>query len=87
MPCGPIYSVDQVFADPQVEHLQMARPADHPTLGEIRLVGQAINLTRTPEPARFRRPTPGLGEHTDEILSELGYDAERVAALKEKEVV
>ena len=87
VPCGPIYSVDQVFADPQVEHLQMARPADHPTLGEIRLVGQAINLTRTPEPARFRRPTPGLGEHTDEILSELGYDAERVAALKEKEVV
>jgi crotonobetainyl-CoA:carnitine CoA-transferase CaiB-like acyl-CoA transferase len=87
VPSGPIYSVDQVFADPQVEHLQMARPVDHPTLGEIRLVGQAINLTRTPEPARFRRPTPGLGEHTEEILSELGYDAERVAALKEKEVV
>jgi crotonobetainyl-CoA:carnitine CoA-transferase CaiB-like acyl-CoA transferase len=87
VPCGPIYSVDQVFADPQVEHLQMARPADHPTLGEIRLVGQAINLTRTPEPARFRRPTPGLGEHTNEILTELGYDAERVATLKEKEVV
>lgn len=87
VPCGPIYSVDQVFADPQVEHLQMARPVDHPTLGEVRLVGQAINLTRTPEPARFRRPTPGLGEHTDEILSELGYDPERVAALKEKEVV
>ena len=87
IPCGPIYSVDQVFADPQVEHLQMARPADHPTLGEIRLVGQAINLTRTPEPARFRRPTPGLGEHTNEILTELGYDAERVATLKENEVV
>ena len=84
IPCGPIYSVDQVFADPQVEHLQMSRPVDHPTLGEIRLVGQAINLTRTPEPACFRRPTPDLGEHTDEILSELGYDAERVVALKEK---
>jgi len=87
IPCGPIYSVDQVFADPQVEHLQMSRPVDHPTLGEIRLVGQAINLTRTPEPACFRRPTPDLGEHTDEILSELGYDAERVVVLKEKKII
>ena len=87
VPCGPIFTVDQVFADPQVEHLQMARPIDHPSLGEIRLVGQAINLSRTPEPQRFRRPTPGLGEHTDEILSELGCDAERVASLRAKEVV
>ena len=87
VPCGPIYTVDQVFADPQVEHLQMARPVDHPSLGEIRLVGQAINLSKTPEPQSFRRPTPGFGEHTDEILSELGYDTEQVAALRTKEVV
>ena len=87
VPCGPIYTVDQVFGDPQVEHLQMARPVDHPSLGEIHLVGQAINLSKTPEPQRYRRPTPGLGEHTEEILLELGYDEERVSALREQEVV
>ncbi len=87
VPCGPIYSVDQVFADPQVEHLQMARPVDHPIIGEINLVGQAINLSATPEPQRLRMSTPGLGQHTDEILSELGYDAAGVVALREEEVV
>ncbi len=82
VPCGPIYSIDQVFADPQVQHLQMARPTTHPTLGELNLLGQALNLTATPEPERLR-PTPELGEHTDEILAEIGYDGSAVAAFRE----
>ena len=87
MPCGPIYSVDQVFQDPQVKHLQMARSVDHGSLGEIDLVGQAINLSRTPEPERLRMATPEFGEHTNEILQELGYDLDQLEALKKREVI
>ena len=82
VPCGPIYSIDQVFADPQVEHLQMSRPTTHPKLGELNLLGQALNLTATPEPQRLR-PTPELGEHTDEILAEIGYDQTAISAFHE----
>ena len=68
MPCGPLYTIDQTFADPQVVHLEMARPVHHPKLGDMKVVGQAINMTRTPEPAELR-PTPDLGQHTDEVLA------------------
>jgi len=87
VPCGPIYSVDQVFNDPQVEHLRMAKNQRHPTLGDIKLVGQAINLTNTPEPETFRLPVPELGEHTDSILTDLGYDENRIADLKSRDIV
>ena len=83
VPCGPIYSIDQVFADPQVRHLRMARPASHRVLGELSLVAQAVNLTSTPEPDRIPRATPELGEHTDEVLREAGYDAAEIAAFRE----
>jgi formyl-CoA transferase len=86
VPCGPIYTIDQTFADPQVQHLEMARPVDHPKLGPINVLGQAINMTRTPEPEKLR-PTPGLGEHSDEILRELGYSASAIADLRAREVV
>ena len=82
VPCGPIYSIAQVFADPQVEHLQMSRPTTHPKLGELNLLGQALNLTATPEPQRLR-PTPELGEHTDENLAEIGYDQTAISAFYE----
>jgi formyl-CoA transferase len=79
VPCGPIYSIDQVFADPQVRHLRMARPVAHPQLGELDLIPQAVNLTRTPKPDRFPRPTPDLGQHTDEVLAEFGLSADEIA--------
>ena len=87
VPCGPLYTIDQVFADPQVQHLEMARPMDHARLGELKVVGQAINMMRTPEPARMRVATPDLGEHTDEVLQGLGYSAAAIAELHAKQVV
>src|SRR5689334_5911584 len=86
VPCGPIYTIDQTFADPQVQHLEMARPIDHPKLGPVKVVGQAINMSRTPEPAKLR-PTPDLGQHTDELLRELGYSDSAIAKLRAREVV
>jgi crotonobetainyl-CoA:carnitine CoA-transferase CaiB-like acyl-CoA transferase len=87
VPCGPIYTIDQTFADPQVMHLEMARPMDHPRLGELKVVGQAINMTRTQEPGRMRHATPDLGQHTDEVLSELGYRETEIADLRARGVV
>ena len=87
VPCGPIYSVDQVFNDPQVEHLKMAKTQNHPELGEMKLVGQAINLTETPEPEAFRLPVPDLGEHTDSILSDLGYGDDQISDMKSRDIV
>ena len=86
VPCGPLYTIDQTFADPQVQHLEMARPIDHPKLGPIKAVGQAINMMRTPEPEKLR-PTPGLGEHTEEILHGLGFSDAKIAELHAREVV
>jgi crotonobetainyl-CoA:carnitine CoA-transferase CaiB-like acyl-CoA transferase len=86
VPCGPIYTIDETFADPQVQHLEMARPIDHPRLGRLKAVGQAINMMRTPEPEQLR-PTPDLGQHTDEILRGLGYSDAKIADLRTRAVI
>jgi crotonobetainyl-CoA:carnitine CoA-transferase CaiB-like acyl-CoA transferase len=85
VPCGPIYKMDEVFADEQVKHLKMAAPVHHPKLGDIEVVSQAVELSRTPSGVRY--PTPEKGEHTDEVLGELGYDAAAIAGLRKQKVV
>jgi crotonobetainyl-CoA:carnitine CoA-transferase CaiB-like acyl-CoA transferase len=86
VPCGPINTIDKVFADPQVKHLGIATPIDHPKYGAQTVVGQPIHLSRYPQPKKLNH-TPEPGEHTDEILKKLGYDDARVAALRAKGAV
>ena len=86
VPCGPINTIDQAFEDKQVKHLGMARPVDHPTLGRFDVVGQPIHMSRYPQPETLR-PTPDQGQHTDEVLRELGYDASTIAKLHGSGVV
>jgi crotonobetainyl-CoA:carnitine CoA-transferase CaiB-like acyl-CoA transferase len=86
VPCGPINTIDQVFADPQVKHLGIARAVDHPALGPTRLVGQPIHMSAHPQPEKLR-PTPEYGEHTDEVMRELGYGPAAVARLRDQGVL
>jgi crotonobetainyl-CoA:carnitine CoA-transferase CaiB-like acyl-CoA transferase len=84
-PSGPINSMDGVFEDPQVQHLDMAVEVDHPRLGKFDVVNQAIKMSRTP--SAVRTATPEQGEHTDSVLAELGYDDSAIAGLHESGVV
>ncbi len=86
MPCGPINTIDQVFADPQIRHLGMAQPVRSHERGHTELVGQPVGMSRTPSRGS-RMPPPLMGEHTDEILADLGYDDARIAALRDAGVI
>jgi crotonobetainyl-CoA:carnitine CoA-transferase CaiB-like acyl-CoA transferase len=83
--CGPINTIDRVFADPQVQHLAMVEEIPSPHYDPLRLVGQPFRLSAGTSGVR-RRP-PERGEHTDEILASLGYDASAIASLRERGVV
>ena len=85
VPCGPIYAVDQVFQDAQVEHLGMAQPVYHPELGDIELVGQPFTLSRHSN--KLRTATPSRGQNTAEVLGELGLIAEEIEDLQARQVV
>ncbi|HUB11936.1 MAG TPA: CoA transferase [Acetobacteraceae bacterium] len=83
VPCGPINDIAGVFAEPQTQHLGIARAVQHPKLGDIQVVGQPINMSAAPQPETLR-PTPESGEHTEAILAGLGYDTAAIAGLREK---
>ncbi len=85
VPCGPIYSMDKVFADPQVEHLRIAESVTHPRLGALRLIGQAARLSRTP--ATLASASPERGAHTEEVLAELGYNKAAIERLRAERVI
>ena len=85
MPCGPIYSVDQVFGDAQVRHLGIAQDVPNAENRHIRLVGQPVTLSRTPSKMAARPPE--FGEQTDEVLAEFGFGAGEIAELRQGKVV
>jgi len=85
VPCGPIYKMNEVFADPQVRHLGMAAKVHHAQLGDIEVVNQPIELCRTP--SHIRTATPEKGEHTDEVLREMGYSNQKIAELRQRNIV
>ena len=85
VPCGPIYSIDQVFADPQVKHLGIAQPVKTKDKSKLRMAGQPMSLSRTP--SRLVAPPPELGEHTDAVLKEFGFSAKDIAALRKANAV
>jgi len=85
VPCGPIYSIDEVFADPQVRQLGMEHPVEHAQYGPMNLVGQAVNLSRY-QP-RTGMATPERGEHTDSVLEEFGFSPSEIEALKGRNVL
>ncbi|GMQ90001.1 MAG: CoA transferase [Gammaproteobacteria bacterium] len=85
VPCGPIYTIDKMFEDPQVSHLHMAQPVDHPVLGKINVVAQPVNMSRA---ARGQyTPSPERGEHTAEVLAEFGLSDDEIADLRKRQII
>ena len=85
VPCGPIYDIGQMFSDPQVKHLGMAKESARADGSKLGLVGQPFTLSRTPSSIAVRPPE--LGEHTDEILQEFGFSDDEIRSLHEAKAV
>jgi crotonobetainyl-CoA:carnitine CoA-transferase CaiB-like acyl-CoA transferase len=76
VPCGPVLAVDEVFADPQVQHLELTRRVPHPTRGEIEVLRPPLTFSDTP--ATVRSGIPAEGEHTRAVLAELDYSDDEI---------
>lgn len=85
IPCGPINTIDRVFADPQIQHLGMATPVEHARLGTLSLVASPVMMSGLPR--GVRTATPERGEHTEQVLRDLGYDDETITDLHRKGAV
>ncbi|MCK5499174.1 MAG: CoA transferase, partial [Gammaproteobacteria bacterium] len=86
IPCGPINTIDKVFANEQIQHRGMQLKMSHPVAEEISMVANPIQFSKTPN--RYDRPPPLLGEHTEEILTELlKMDAVEIETLKNADVI
>jgi crotonobetainyl-CoA:carnitine CoA-transferase CaiB-like acyl-CoA transferase len=85
VPAAPINTLDEVFADPQVREYGFPIEIEHPKMGNMKLVGNAVDMSRTPP--GIDRPPPMLGEHTEDILASLGYDNGEITSLRENGVI
>jgi formyl-CoA transferase len=80
VPCGPIYRIDEMFEDPQVQHLKFVQDVESKALGKLRVMRQPVSLSRTP--SRMVAASPERGEHTDEVLKEFGFSEADISALR-----
>jgi len=78
--CGPIYTIDEMFEDPQVKHIGIVTKMQTRDRGALDVMRQPVTLSRTP--SAVAQPTPDRGEHTDEVLAEFGFSAEEISALR-----
>ncbi len=85
IPCGPVYEVDQTLSDPQVKARELLQPVNYPGIGDVPLPATPVRLSRTPGGIRHRVPL--IGEHTDEIMRELGYSDADIAALRAENII
>ncbi len=85
VPCGPIYDIKQVYDDPQVKAREMIVEVDHPVAGRVKNIGVPVKLSETPGSVRVAAPT--LGQHTDEILREIGCSADEISDMHESGAV
>jgi crotonobetainyl-CoA:carnitine CoA-transferase CaiB-like acyl-CoA transferase len=85
VPAGPINTVPEALSHPQVLAREMVVETEHPQAGRLRMLGSPIKLSA--QPPAVRSAPPGLGEHTDEVLAELGLTAEEIAAMREEGAV
>jgi crotonobetainyl-CoA:carnitine CoA-transferase CaiB-like acyl-CoA transferase len=85
VPCGPIYTMDKIFTDPQVLHRQMLKELDHPKVGKVKVIGVPIKLSDTP--GGVETAPPILGQHTQEILTELGFSDQDIKKLRQEKVI
>jgi formyl-CoA transferase len=85
VPCGPVYRMDEVFADPQVEHLAMTQTVRHPVLGPLAIVRNAVRIVGGPD--TVRTPSPDRGDDTDEVLAGLGYSPAQIDRLRVQAVI
>jgi crotonobetainyl-CoA:carnitine CoA-transferase CaiB-like acyl-CoA transferase len=85
VPCGPVYRMDEVFTDPQVQHLVMTEPVQHPALGRLEILRNAVRMSDAP--ATVRTPSPDLGADTDEVLAGLGYSRADIDRLRAHGVI
>jgi crotonobetainyl-CoA:carnitine CoA-transferase CaiB-like acyl-CoA transferase len=85
VPAAPINTLDEVFADPQVQTYGFPVEVEHPKMGKMKLLGNAVDMSRTPP--SIDRPPPMLGEHTEEILTGLGFDRAAISDLRAKEAI
>jgi crotonobetainyl-CoA:carnitine CoA-transferase CaiB-like acyl-CoA transferase len=84
VPCGPIYAIDQMFHDPQVEHVGIAQTIKRKDKAQT-MLGQPVALSRTP--SKLVAPPPAIGQHTDAVLKEFGFNAKQIAALRAAQAI
>jgi formyl-CoA transferase len=85
VPCGPIYTIDKTFADPQVTFLEMAQPVHSQALGDLTILGHPVSWNAQRNP--LRSAAPELGEHNTEVFTSLGFTKEEIEDLAKREII